>query len=84
MRTQQIVFVIDPSRVDINCGHLTGQPSAAERMVKFKHRGRSIAVPAMLCFDTLDAAKDALIKYLAGRVESVEALEFDEENFWVV
>lgn len=80
---ERVVFVVDARSMDINCGYLASEPIAAEKMVKFKHRGRAVAVPSLLCHDTLDAAKASLLKYLQSRAKSVEELEYDEENFWV-
>lgn len=81
---ERVVFVVDARDFDINCGRLTGEPSAATKLVKFKHRGRSVEVPSLLCHDTLEDAKAALLKRLQGRAKSIEELEYDEENFWVV
>jgi predicted RNA polymerase sigma factor len=79
----RVVFVVDVRSMDINCAHLVSEPSKWERMVRTKHRGRAFAVPAMLCHETLDAAKSALVKWIEEQAETVRALEYDAENFWV-
>ena len=81
--SEKVVFVVDVRNFDINCARLVSEPSAATKSVKFKHRSRAVEVPSLLCHDTLDAAKAALLKYIQGRVKTVEELEFDEDNFWV-
>lgn len=48
-----------------------------------KHRSRAVEVHSLLCHDTLDAAKAALIGRMKARIDSVEEMEFDPENFWV-
>lgn len=80
---ERVVFVVDEQDFDINCGRLTGEPSAVTKLVKFKHRGRSIEVPSRLCFDTLEEAKASLLQRLKRHAESIEELEFFEDNFLV-
>jgi hypothetical protein len=80
--SEQVVFVVDIQHLDIDCGRLVTD-GPAQKTVKFKHRSRAAAVPSLLCHDTLDAAKAALIKYIQSRVKNVEQLEYDAENFWV-
>jgi hypothetical protein len=80
---ERVVFVVELRSMDINCARLTGEPSDCEKMVRMKHRGRSVAVPSMLCHDTLDDAKAALLKWIDARTKSIKQLEYDEENFWV-
>lgn len=80
---ERVVFVVNPQDFDINCGWLTGEPSAVTKLVKFKHRGRSIEVPSLLCHDTLEEAKASLLQRLQRHAKSIEELEFFEDNFLV-
>ena len=80
---ERVVFVVELRSMDLNCARLVSEPSACEKMVRMKHRGRAVAVPAMLCHGTLDEAKAALIKWIQDRAKSVAELEYDAENFWV-
>lgn len=81
--SEKVVFVVDAQSLDINCARLVSEPSPSVKTVKFKHRGRGVEVPSLLCHDTLEAAKAALLKYIAARARNVEELEYDAENFWV-
>jgi hypothetical protein len=79
----RVVFVVELRSMDINCARLVSEPSKCAKMVKMKHKGRAIEVPAMLCHDTLQDAKTALTKWVQSRLESIADLEYDAENFWV-
>jgi hypothetical protein len=80
---EQVVFVVDNEHLDINCGRLVGQVDGCQSMVKFKHRARPVAVPSLLCHDTLDAAKASLVRRVQRRLREVNELVYDEENFLV-
>jgi hypothetical protein len=80
---ERVVFVVCARDFDINCARLTGEPSVVTKLVRFKHRARSVEVPSLLCHDTLEDAKAALRKRAQALAKSVEELEFDEDNFWV-
>ena len=81
--TGRVVFVVDVQGFDINCGHVVGTPTKHETMVKFTRRGKAIPALTMLCHDTLDSAKAALLKYIEKRANSVRELEYDSEGFFV-
>lgn len=80
---ERVVFVVDERGFDINCARIIDEPSQLTKVVKFKHKGLSIEVPSRLCFDTLAEAKASLLQHLQRHAESIEKLEYDEDNFWV-
>lgn len=82
-KNDSVVFVVNVRDFDIECAWLVSEPSKSEKMVKTKHRGRAFAVPSMLCHDTLDSAKEWLLKYIESRSRNIKELEYDSDNFWV-